>query len=421
MLKGQKGQAFIFVLILLSVGALVITPMLALSWTGLQGRMAQNTRLMEYYAADGAQEYTLWLLSDPEFTATLSSEEPNGPYYIILNGIKAEYTITVQASEGAPAEGPVEQKHKFKITKTVSPDSAPIGVETTFTYTIVLKYMNPDVTEPLEEILDDPELPKNNFSYVAGSTIGSITTADPQILGGGDRLKWVLDPPVTFEYYEEKILSFQVTATLDESTYSNQVTLEPNHTLSSVTAPIVVGNPDCTSPPDLSIRKEVQPKTVYTGVNTTLTYDIYITNLGCEPMDIHYIRDALPLGFSYVAESSTDILDNPPATEEPGGTLIVDGTRIELEWNLKATDFLNIAAGETLTGSFQAQGMLVDSGTYANEVWVITSPQGEFYSWQQAGVVVPQYDIESSAGGTTIRSVAEVFNGKHKIKSWQVE
>ena len=65
-------------------------------------------------------------------------------------------------------------------------------------------------------------------------------------------------------------------------------------------------------------------------------------------------------------------------------------------------------------------GTLGDSGTYANELWVVSS-FGEFYTWQTSGVVVPQYDISSQAGGTTINLVAVVSGGKHRIKSWQVE
>jgi len=425
MRKKEVGQAFILVLILLAVGALLIAPALNLAFTGLKGRMAQHTSLMEYYAVDGAQEYSVWRLANEEgVAASLPVGEESAPFYIVLNDVQAEYTITVQAgAAGAPSEGPIETRDKFKITIDVEPGFLPMAGTDTFTYTIRLKYMNPDVTEALKEISDN--LWSGDFKYVSGSTRGNILAGGDEIpiddsylkILGGTHLKWTFNPPIEFDYWEERYLRFDVTATLEEGTYPNQVYLEPNHTLSPLTAPIVVV--EDTGWDELLVTKEVYPPVAYSGVETPLTYTITIENVSSNPATIHFIRDALPPGFIYAADSSSGVLDTPPAKEEePVGT--PEGNRIELEWRYDPAITINPGPENKLSGSFDAIGTLGDSGTYANELWVVSS-FGEFYTWQTAGVVVPQYDIESSSGGTTINLVAVVSGGKHRIKSWVVE
>lgn len=422
MRKKEIGQAFILVLILLAVGSLLIAPTLNLAFTGLKSRIAQHTSLMEYYAVDGAQEYSLWrLANEAGFAASLPVGEESNPFYIKLNGVRAKYTITLQAgAAGAPSEGPIEERHKFKITIQVEPDFLPVAGTDTFTYTIRLKYMNPDVTEALKEISDN--LWSGDFEYVPGSTRGNILAGGDEIpiddsylkILGGTHLKWTFDPPIEFDYWEERYLKFDVTATLEEGTYPNQVYLEPNHTLSPLTAPIVVVQD--TGWDELLVEKKVYPPVAYSGEITTVTYTITIENVSGNPATLHFIRDALLPGFIYVLDSSSGILDVPPAKGQPIGTL--EGDRIELEWRYDPA--ITIDPDNPLSGSFDAIGTLGDSGTYANELWVVSS-FGEFYTWQTAGVIVPQYDISSQAGGTTINLVAVVSGGKHRIKSWQVE
>jgi len=432
MLKRQRGQALVLVLILLVVGALLVTPALNLAFTGLKSRMIHHTDLMEQYAADGAQEYSLWRLTDTGFTATLTVGEEYSNY-IVLNGVRAEYTIAVQAAPGAPSDAPaMGDMPKFKVTKTVSPPSAPIGVETTFTYTITLQYMYQDVTLETLTVIQD-NLASADFEYVPGSTEGNITTGgdsipiDDQylkILGGG-RLKWTFDP-IYFSYWEERWLSFQVTATLSQGTYCNQVYIPPG-TYTPFTASIIVGSPGCTTCPELTVSKEVKPQVAFTGVPTPFTYTISIKNNGCVAADIANIKDALPAGLTpwlietggVVDGTVFDAFGNPPFDPQKQEEDI--NGRYHLDWAFSPA--VELYAGETLTLSFQAVGALGDSGTYANEVHIVVLA-GVFdntYSWPTSGIVVPQYDISSTAGGTTIKLVAVVSGGGHKIKSWQVE
>ncbi len=428
MLQRQKGQAFILVLILLAVGGLLITPALNLSFTGLKGRMIQHTDLMEYYAADGAQEYSLWLLTDPVFVeALVASGESESGLYIVLNRVQAEYTITFQASLGAPSDAPLTTD-KYKITVVVTPNYLPVtGVTTEFTYTITLQYMYPDVpTQPLTRLV--VTFPQK-FTYVAGSTTG-FTTLTPSF--PGSTFKWDFDPDIPFDYYEEKTMSFQATTTFsNEGTYYTAVDVRTSVPRGSTgpTAPIVVVQPTTeTDIPRLKMTKTVAPEVIPPGVPTLLTYTISLENRSSfTSIAVQLLEDALPAGFQYAGGDTGFLLLD---TNGPSGTYIADGTRQLLEWKFTPIGTLTVPVDNPdtpepenmLVGTFQAIGLVDSSGTYANEIWVATSPAiYQEYSWPTGGVIVPQFDIESSSGGTTLKVVTEVSGGSHKIKSWQVE
>lgn len=433
MLKRQKGQAFILVLILLMVGALVITPALNLAWTGLKGRMAEHTDLMEYYAADGATDYSLWrLANETGFASSLTPGVAAGPYYIILNGIKAEYSVTAQAAESAPNDAPITSftTDRYKITASVTPGTAVAGVAgVTFAYTITLKYMYPDVpTEPLTRLT--VTFPRT-FNYVAGSTSG-FTTSAPSTPGG--TFQWNFSPDVSFNYWQEKTMYFQARTTAttfrnpqeNNKTHYHEVDVRTSVPRGSTgpTAPIVVGTPSGeTGIPKLAVTKTVAPTTIPPGVPTLLTYTVNMTNLSSiTSITVDEFEDALPSGFTYVGPSADTgflLLD----TNGPDGTWVAGGTRQDWLWKFPPGSPLIVAPGTTRTATFQATANITSSGTYANEVWVkIPGAIQDAYSWPTGGVTVPQYDIASSAGGTTLKANARLSGGGgHIIKSWQLE
>ncbi len=427
MLQRQRGQAFILVLIMLAVGALVITPALNLSFTGLKGRMAQRSNLMEYYAADGAQEYSQWRLTDPAFVAELIASDNGtvGPFYIILNGVQAEYTITYQASEGDPSDAPITDQ-RYKITVDVDPyELDPPPTETVpFDYYITLQYMYPDVeTEPLEQL--QVILPPW-FTYEPYSS-GGVAGLEPDISSiprKGYILDWYFDPPISFDFFEEKYMSFQATATPSEGTYHTYVEVWTSYPKprgsTGPTAPIIVGDPEETGFPRLDVTKEVLPKVIPPEWPALLTYTIFMTNQSSvEDVDVLWVQDTLPAGFAYAGGDTGFLLLCDGG--EPDSSYVADGTRWQLEWKFAIIDFF-VPAGETLTGTFQSIGTVDSSGTYANEVSIkALADVGDAYSWPTGQVVVPQFDIESSSGGTTLKVVTEVSGGSHNIKSWQVE
>lgn len=61
-IKGESGQAFIMVLIVLAVGTLLVVPAMNLTTTSLKSSEIVYDEVRSLYAADGAQEYVLWKL-----------------------------------------------------------------------------------------------------------------------------------------------------------------------------------------------------------------------------------------------------------------------------------------------------------------------------------------------------------------------
>lgn len=451
MLKRQRGQAFILVLILLAVGGLLITPALNLASTGLKSRMAQHTNLMEYYATDGAQEYSLWLLTDPDFVADLiESGESDPDLYIILNRVQAEYSLTWEAAEDAAPSGAPLTDDRYRITVAVTPDGSPVPLVPDtykeFTYSITLQYMHPEVpTEPLEQL--QVTVPPR-FTYMADSVSGLAGQEPSQTgsFGTGYTYTWDFDPAISFDYWEKKAMGFEAYATPSEYTYYTEVNVRTATPRGSTgpTAPIVVGNPPETGIPRLAVTKTVDPIVIpptdpEDPVGTLLTYTISLENQGSvDAIVVQKIEDILPVDFIYlpigpgVVSGSvfTRYQESNPAHVIPFDpqkwTLIEVGDGIyrhDLEWSFTPTGDLYVNPGETLTLSFQAMGYVYSSGTYANEVFIAAPGAlvGDEYSWPTGGVIVPQFNIDASSGGTTLKVVTVVSGGSHNIKSWVVE
>ena len=68
-MKREGGQAFILVLILLTIGALLIVPTLRLTYTSLKSSQIVGGQARALYAADAAQEYVVWKLRYDEYAS----------------------------------------------------------------------------------------------------------------------------------------------------------------------------------------------------------------------------------------------------------------------------------------------------------------------------------------------------------------
>ncbi|MFQ5826891.1 MAG: hypothetical protein ACE5IA_05990, partial [Dehalococcoidia bacterium] len=267
-----------------------------------------------------------------------------------------------------------------------------------------------------QEIRSISDLLPPGFSYVTGSSFG-ITTDDPETEPeeGQQELEWDLGPPLVLGPGEAGQLSFQATATLEGGTYLNEAWAKVSDygkVYSGETAPVIV--PYTWS--GLSIEKVVSPSSARAGQETTFTYTIYIENVDTVPMEMYEIGDLLPVDFSYLTGSSSGI-----TTADPQINLGPDDNE-RLKWILSPS--VPISPGEVREQVFQAVATL-DEGTYWNEAWVYFLLEEE----EQIAATSPtapvqayyQYDIEATAGGTTIRTAAIVSQGAVTVLSWQVE
>jgi len=90
--RDETGQAFILVLILLILGALIIAPLLGFMSTGLIAGQLNEERMAELYAADAGIEDAIWKLMNDQLPA-----EEDQPYYLTVNGKNVEVSMSGEA------------------------------------------------------------------------------------------------------------------------------------------------------------------------------------------------------------------------------------------------------------------------------------------------------------------------------------
>ncbi|MFC2070844.1 hypothetical protein ACFLTB_06725 [Chloroflexota bacterium] len=123
-MKKEFGQIYVLVLILMGMGALMITAMLQAVNTIMPSRQMYGEFIMEDYAADAAVEYGMWRLKHEDgFAESLPIGEESDPFYVTLNGVTANATVSSQALEiplsGQELAGRAEDVIFFKVDKTV--------------------------------------------------------------------------------------------------------------------------------------------------------------------------------------------------------------------------------------------------------------------------------------------------------------
>lgn len=127
-MKRQRGQAFILVLILLAVGALMITPVLNYLSTALRSQRISEKALARQYIADSAVEDALWrLLYESGFAESMTPENPVVEYSINISGTEVPVTVTKFTGLGADtlsldADYVVPAGHLLEFRITVSDD-----------------------------------------------------------------------------------------------------------------------------------------------------------------------------------------------------------------------------------------------------------------------------------------------------------
>jgi Tfp pilus assembly protein PilX len=75
--RGESGQAFIMLLIILAIGTLLVVPAMNLTSTSLKSSEIVYDEVRSLYAADGAQEYVLWKLRWTDWGSTLARDVRN--------------------------------------------------------------------------------------------------------------------------------------------------------------------------------------------------------------------------------------------------------------------------------------------------------------------------------------------------------
>ncbi len=465
MKKKEVGQVFLLVLILLAIGSTLAIQALRLTDTSLKSSQIATRQTQLIYAADTAQEYILWKLLYDEFGNEFTTENPVGYLTCDTCPISVNLTIIMRA---VPGKGGIilATDDVIQPTKTVTPDTIPNNTLQTVTYTIKLEQLSANTTQGLDAVYEILPDVYDDTEFVEGScymrTDGGPWLSIPDPAFENPPTRWRLKWPANYNpdteanpfssdntspnYFhgmrnftarQVKEIKFKLThqfkAADNDRVHCNWIVLKPWDTLSGPQAPLTVGNPAnpgvCDDDGLIQIVKTSDPEIIPPGVLTDIDYTIQITNQDGFTNHIEEIYDYLPPGFTYTGPTSNMTTNDPVETERE-----INGVdRLELYWLFSPA--ISIAAGETLHLDFVATTTKDVSGSYYNEVQVISDvsiPQvfldigitgDEYYtcySWNSGAVTVPTYDSRADAEGIILDSNLALVVGGVSITSYQM-
>jgi len=460
MRKRERGQAFILVLILLAIGALLVVPTLRLTGTALRNVPLVTGREKAIYAVDAGQEYVLWKLLHDDYGSYFDLEHDTGYLSLDVCGIPVDIVIVMRAVEGTGGFT-LATDDVIRPEKTVSPDTIPNDTTETVTYTIRLEQLSDNISHGLEVIYDILPDVYGGSDFVNFSCELSIdggpwqSIPDPNIEAGPKewRLRWPASGEFSsdngspnyfygmkdFTARQVKELRFQMQHHFkgedNDRVHCNWVVLKPWDTVSGPQAPLTVGSPShpgvCDDDGLVMVDKTSDPDIIQPGVETDIKYSVNMTNQDGFTHQVEEIIDYLPPGFSYNSNSTSGIITDEPVSEN----VTINGIkRLKLQWVFSPP--VSIQAAETVTLTFWARTTKDISGSYYNEALVTTDvpiPQifqdildeenwdkyYNNYSWNAGAVTVPTYDSSAGAGGVIVDANMALVFGGISITSYQ--
>jgi len=168
MRKREGGQAFILVLILLAIGAMLVIPALQLTGTTLKSSQIVTRQARALYAADAAQEYVVWKLRWDNWGQDFTTENPEGYATLDCCGVSVNISVIMRAvvSQGGVT---LAGDDLIQPTKTVSPNATDSNYHT-YTYTIKLEQLSDNTSQGLDAIYDIPPGDFGSSAYQTGSS-----------------------------------------------------------------------------------------------------------------------------------------------------------------------------------------------------------------------------------------------------------
>ncbi len=177
LVKEEKGQAFILVLILLLVGGLIIAPLLGFMSTGLLAGQMHEAKMEGFYAADAGIEDALYkiinndaslpALLDDSWSYDLRDESDN---LIYINGNRVQVEILMEENIATFLSGLVGSEPGVHEEWTTIVDDAVAGE-----YTITVTWAPTDPDKPGHENKSISGVGvwfRGDYEYVAGSASG---------------------------------------------------------------------------------------------------------------------------------------------------------------------------------------------------------------------------------------------------------
>jgi hypothetical protein len=192
----EQGQAMLMALLVLTVGALLITPVLSYGSTGVKAAAIYKRLTAELYAADAGVEYTMWQLQKGLLEEILQ-EVPFGSSIALAPITVGNLPVTRSVkllTEMLPVIINTASHYDWLQVSSDTVDNG--GGSLTFTVTAA---RGPESNPKNMKIVEIGAWLPENFSYVSGSTSGDITTANPSSIIGNNIIwtinKYLLEQP----------------------------------------------------------------------------------------------------------------------------------------------------------------------------------------------------------------------------------
>lgn len=255
------------------------------------------------------------------------------------------------------------------------------------------------------------------FTYI-GPTNG-VTINDPGLDLGINT--WNLSPlglPDIVPGASES-LSFNVSvpAGLPDGNYCNEAWVEAGgtQTTSGATAPVVIVTPSneiCSAEPAAAtVTKVVSSATYFEVIDDTppsstysvvIGYTIGIKNIGTALLNMIRMCDYLPLGFCYIADSTTyegNPYPNPELNIPAGSTLCPDDdTRQRVTWDVTEV----IPSGSSRTVAFSTKATLKAGDYWSDLLVTFDEIPDDVYTWPTALVTIRDaFSAEAKIGDSS--------------------
>ena len=398
--RGPAGRETGAVASIVLLAFMVMAVPIAMGSLATASQLSTNSRVYdkrvttEYETISGAEVGIWQATSDPDYDVGLTPTDPSKTSTVSSNGETVSVTVTKKFG------GDALRGQGLGISKTVSPQTAPVGTLTNFTYEITIQ--NEGTGAAIIQRVKDYLPP--HLSYVTGTTFG-LTNSDPAADNSSGptscgtvpyTLEWVLSPAVSLGVGGKVTLVFDAQGTLPTGGYYNQaqISYQPWWDTATVeiytpyTAEGVVGagNPKCGYHADVLLTKSVSPALAELGVETAFTYTITVENASLSTYELQQVEDLLPPGFTYVDSSTAGI-----TTDNPTKALDVTLQRWRLTWGdaAAAVPLTVLSPGQTKTLVFEAKGTMETGVSYINEVsGIYETPDPEFGAEAYADIVL---------------------------------
>ncbi|MCH9038968.1 MAG: DUF11 domain-containing protein [Chloroflexi bacterium] len=351
----------------------------------------------------------------PELPAPL--QPPSG------EGLVVTKNIFDQSRNPIPAyDSPTDWVHYEIIVENQGTDPVTLlrvydGLPPGFTYKGSSKINGTPITKP--EVLNDDLAPLEALLFFDEGDQG---------LGGREMLAWHIldDLELVINPGEQIVLTFKAKfQNMPDGYYCNYAWTEPegSQTQTGMTAPLVIGSPATTECVGVGVTVETSavaienPNQLPLNPNDDIeiTYTIVVSNNTPADVNLWWLRNKLPPGFTYVWNSATGSLtsSNPLPLTYAG--------RQRLNWFF-TSPIIMIPSGTQKEISFKALSPRA-AGLYRSEVWAFFS---EFvghddvapYSWPDALVfLADRYDVKIDGKPT---SQVWVVDNTAYVRRWEI-